>query len=318
MPNNTVVKNIYYKLDKNKCEDVVNNAANQLVDYCMDNNIHYLITGSSGGLDSAVTLGMVNVAVNIANRKKFKIYSIGITMPCQSNIDSVKLGIMAIDRFKARHIHLDLTEIYENIVSLLDVNDKIYNILKDTRGIDFSDSFVESSNIANGNIKVRLRMMLGTYHVARMTNGMVMSTDNLSEFWMAFWTLHGDVGDYGMIQQVLKGVELYDIANYLGVPNEIINAIPDDGLNITNKGDEGQLGASYSVIDYIMISLIQKGFDPNGSKKQLNNLPPIKNINSTIVKKIAKRAILGSFKRTGSIILSRKSLGLAEIKDIKL
>jgi NH3-dependent NAD+ synthetase len=72
-----------------------------------------------------------------------------------------------------------------------------------------------------------MRMAFGTYHIARMMKGMVLSTDNLSEYWMAFWTLHGDVGDFGMIQMMLKGLELYDLARYLGVPSEIIAARPE-------------------------------------------------------------------------------------------
>jgi NAD+ synthase len=311
-------KKMSYKLSKKKCEEVVNRAANQLVEYCIDNNINYLITGSSGGLDSATTLGIVCRAAVIAKKKKFKLYSIGITMPCQSSEDSVKLGKMAIKKFKAYHIHLDLTKIYETINSLLDINDQIKYILKRTKGVDALNFFVESDKVAQGNVKARLRMMLGAYHVARMTKGIVMSTDNLSEFWMAFWTLHGDVGDYGIIQQILKGSELYDIASYLGVPANIINALPDDGLNITEQGDEGQLGATYSTVDHIMISLIQQGFDPNGAKKQINNLPEVKSIDGSIVKRIAQRAILGSFKRKGAIVLSRKSLGLLEIEDIKI
>ncbi len=33
-------------------------------------------------------------------------------------------------------------------------------------------------------------------NIARLTGGLVVSTDNLSEFWMGLWTLNGDAGDF--------------------------------------------------------------------------------------------------------------------------
>jgi NH3-dependent NAD+ synthetase len=48
------------------------------------------------------------------------------------------------------------------------------------------------------NIKVRLRMIT-LYYIAPLTEGMVVSTGNLSEFWMGFWTLNRAVGDYSPI-----------------------------------------------------------------------------------------------------------------------
>ena len=117
-------------------------------------------------------------------------------------------------------------------------------------------------------------MLCGTYHAARMLKGVVLSTDNLSECWMAFWTLHGDVGDFGIIHNLMKGLELYDVARYLGVPEEIIAAKPDDGLGVA-EGDEDQIGAAYPAVDKIMAKLIQAGFDPDGEIYQLENLPDI-------------------------------------------
>jgi len=160
-------------------------------------------------------------------------------------------------------------------------------------------------------------MMLGTYHVARMIKGIVLSTDNLSEFWMAFWTICGDVGDYGMIQQLLKGLELSELAIYLGVPEEIVAAKPDDGLAIAG-GDEDQLGAAYPVIDQIMIKLVQSGFDPDGEMDQLDSLPQISGFDQDLVHGLARRALIGSYKRKGTVILSRTYLGLPEVDELNL
>ena len=133
---------------------------------------------------------------------------------------------------------------------------------------------------------------------------------------MAFWTICGDVGDYGMIQNVLKGLELYDLARHLDVPSGIVDAIPDDGLGIAG-GDAEQLGATYDIVDEIMIKLIQAGFNPDGSFDQINALPNI-GIDRELVSTIALRCLRGAYKRGGTVTLSREDLGLPAIGDIVL
>ena len=146
---------------------------------------------------------------------------------------------------------------------------------------------------------------------------MVLSTDNLSEYWMGFWTLDGDVGDYSPIQNLLKGHELYPIARYLGVPQETIDAKPDDGLGIS-AGDEAQLGAPYPVVDKVIIKQIQNGLKINGSLKQLESLTPIKEVKDETIFSLVKRALKNAFKRKGTIMLTRKQLGLPPIKNLQL
>jgi len=307
-----------YKLNKKQIKTVCENAAQALLDYCTANNIHYVITGSSGGLDSAVTLGLAQVACKMAKKKNFRLTSVGLILPCNSKPEAEELGREAIEKFGAEEIFLDFSCLYswlDRPVYLGSLKKQVMDILKKTGGMD--DCFEHSEKIASGNIKARLRMMLGTYHVARLMKGIVLSTDNLSEYWMAFWTLHGDVGDFSMIQHLTKGLELYDVARYLGVPQGIIDAKPDDGLGISG-GDEDQLGAAYPVLDKIMITLIQKGFDPDGSPEQLRRLPPVPGVEKETIMKIARRAIGGAYKRKGTVMLTRAQLGLPEIKNIKL
>jgi NAD+ synthase len=308
-----------YKLSRTQISRTVQLGARALADYCIANDIHYVVTGSSGGLDSAVMLGFAREACRLAKGKKFKLTSVGLIMPCESHPDAERLGRKAIDKFGAKKIRINLSPALNLATEIgSDVNSQIIGILNDTNGRKAINEWNYSLKIAKGNIKARLRMMFGTYHVARMMKGMVLSTDNLSEFWMAFWTICGDVGDFGIIQQMLKGLELYDVARYLGVPAEIIAAKPDDGLGI-DSGDEAQLGASYPVLDRIMIQLIQAGFDPDGPREQLNSLPKIEeDIPGSVVRKLATRAINGAFKRHGTFILSREQLELPVIEDIKL
>jgi len=307
-----------YKLSKAQIKKVVANGSKKLYDYCRDNNIHYVVTGSSGGLDSAVTLGFAARACQLARKDGFALTSVGLIMPCHSCADAGNLGQKAIEKFGAQEIYIDLTSVCDFITEEIPhLNAQIRKVLKTTKGQNSLNNWSWSEKISSGNIKARLRMMLGTYHVARMLGGMVLSTDNLSEYMMGFWTINGDVGDFGIIQHVFKGLELYDVARYLGVPKEIIAAKPDDGLGVAG-GDEDQLGAAYPILDQVMIRQIQAGFDLNGGWEQMKTLKNIKGVPEKVVKRLCERALGTAYKRRGTITLNREDLGLPPIKKIKL
>ena len=308
-------------LSRDQAREVIQRGSRALFDYCKAHNIHYVVTGSSGGLDSAVTLGFAQQACDLAALEGYNLTSVGLILPCHSDEKAERLGMAAIKKFGAEQVISDLTPAFDHAFTgsplIVHTDIQVRQILERTSGDKQLHDWVWSSKIAQGNIKARMRMMYGTYHVARMLQGMVLSTDNLSEFWMAFWTICGDVGDYGIIQQVLKGLELKQIASVLGVPQEIIDARPDDGLGIAG-GDEDQLGASYPIVDKVLVSLIQQGFDPDGSLDQLNDLPTVNDVEPEVVRNLARRTLLGAYKRHGTIILSRKDLGLEAITDIDL
>jgi NAD+ synthetase len=318
-----------YHLTKEQIQRVIKKTAWSIFNYCRQNNICFPVTGSSGGLDSAVILALINEAQKIARQKGYPLYSIGVTLPCHSDPIDLILGRKAIQAFGTREVHVDLTPIYDFIDTRIfgSVEQQVEYILRDTAALRKFEGEVEAAvleraqKIVHGNIKARLRMALGTYFVANQIGihrgSMVMCTDNLSEYWMAFWTDHGDVGFFGAIQNLLKHHELYDIAkSFPAMPPEIIARKPTDGLGITS-GDEEQLGP-YEFLERTMIGLIQKGFKINGPSQQLKNLPNLPGIPKEYVQQTAKRCLNGAFKRRGSFTLTRRALGLPEAKNIKL
>ena len=120
--------------------------------------------------------------------------------------------------------------------------DVIKWIDNDNENIVENDDF--SYKIRMGNIKARLRMIY-LYNLASKYRGLVLSTDNYTEYLLGFWTLHGDVGDYGMIQELWK-TEVYELSEWM-VQNDLktdqeklalqscIDAVATDGLGITNS-----------------------------------------------------------------------------------
>lgn len=102
--------------------------------------------------------------------------------------------------------------------------------------------------------------------------GLVMSTDNQTEYQLGFWTIHGDVGDFDPIQDLWK-TEVYELAKWIsnrykniehhhtimtgaGSKSDAIELsialTPTDGLGISNS-DLEQIGAkSYDEVDDIL------------------------------------------------------------------
>lgn len=323
-------------LTKKQIELVIEKASKALAEYCIQHDLHHTVTGVSGGLDSAVTLALAKQAKDYALKKGFSLKNIGLILPCHSDSEHAVLAKKVMKKFGAEFLEIDLTKVFEGIeknilkpvrlslgkLSLREVPERDDEAIPGVRDIPHGiasplavlrgarNDSVNRFLISRGNVKARLRMALGTYFVANMVNGLVLSTDNFSEYFMGFWTLHGDVGDFGMIQELWKSDEIPAIAKALQVPQEIIDAAPTDGLGVTPGGDEAQMGAPYSVVDKILQELIRQGIDLNGPISQLKALPRIPGISPALLKKIAERSLRNAFKRKNPINLRRKDLGL--------
>jgi NAD+ synthetase len=143
---------------------------------------------------------------------------------------------------------------------------------------DQADPKGHSFKIRMGNVKARMRMLY-LYDLAQSSSGMVLSTDNYTELLLGFWTLHGDVGDYGMIQNLWKS-EVYDMARYLASEMDdtnaaeallsCVDAVATDGLGITNSDLDQLKAASYAVVDEILIDYLRYPHKYDG-----DNLHPV-------------------------------------------
>lgn len=248
---------------------VKNNIRKNLKEYIVKYNIKSLVVGISGGIDSAICVALAKpvcdeLGVEIIGR------SITISTNKQEEIERAKMvGETFCTDFKEVNLSDSFDLLYENISE--------------------EEILLESidEKINKGNAKARLRMIY-LYNLARKHNGLVLSTDNYTELMVGFWTLHGDVGDYGMVQSLWK-TEVYDLAREINseqdnkIPLQLcIDAIPTDGLGITNS-DLDQLGASsYAEVDDILI-------------RYLSGTPNV--VDSVINHAVIKRHLSTSFKR---------------------
>ena len=99
---------------------------------------------------------------------------------------------------------------------------------------------------ARQNLPPRIRMST-LYAVSQSVNGRVCNTCNLSEDWVGYSTRYGDsVGDFSPMS-FLTVTEVKQIGHILGLPAELVEKTPIDGL--CGKTDEENLGFTYAVLD---------------------------------------------------------------------
>lgn len=184
-----------------------------------------VVIGVSGGIDSAVVAGLA--------KKAFPNNTLGLILPCHSKPIDEELGIELCKQFDIPYQIVDLSNTYDTMVK------------------SFDDSFItnEASNYktAKGNIKVRLRMVT-LYAYAQANNYLVIGTDNADEWYIGYFTKHGDGGvDLAPIIHLTKG-EVRMVAKMLGVPEKIIKRPPTAGL-YDNQTDEDEIGVTYDDLD---------------------------------------------------------------------
>lgn len=110
------------------------------------------------------------------------------------------------------------------------------------------------------NLPPRVRMSV-LYAVSQSMNGRVMNTCNLSEDWVGYSTRYGDsAGDVSPLGK-LTVHEVKELGRLLGVPENLIEKAPSDGLS--GKTDEDKLGFTYAALD----SYIRDGVEPDPETK---------------------------------------------------
>ena len=246
----------------NRYEHMFNIAAHELAEYTKEKNIQSLILGVSGGVDSAVVAAIGKEACNIAKKNGHNVYLHGESIPSQSNSPDEIERATTVCKY---YCHTS----YESKGYVDLVTNKIKAILPSFEESQIFEAPLDLK-IRIGNIKARVRM-IRLFDQARFRKGIVLSTDNYTEFMLGFWTLHGDVGNFGPIQKLWK-TEVYGIAEYIATDpvRACANAVPTDGLGITNSDidqllpnwspDMGNHRVAYKTVDDILIShLLNKG-----------------------------------------------------------
>lgn len=189
-----------------------------------------VVIGMSGGKDSLVAAKMCIEALG-----KDKV--LGVIMPNGEMIDKND-AVISCEMLGIKYVTIDINKAYENII--MDTKD----VLKKLNG--------SISSVTTVNTAPRIRMTM-LYAIAGSLDYLVVNTSNLSETMVGYTTKWGDnVGDIAPLANFTKS-EVCEIGLLLGLPNELVNKKPSDGLS--GKSDEENMGISYDNLD----SYIRKG-----------------------------------------------------------
>lgn len=130
------------------------------------------------------------------------------------------------------------------------------------------------------NLPARIRMSI-LYAVAQSHNGRVANTSNYSEAFVGYCTRWGDsVGDFSPIGNYTM-TEVKQIGYALGLPKELIERTPSDGLS--GKSDEENLGFTYAELDSYI-----RGLGLNANSNVLEKIRAMHEKNSFKSKPIPK------------------------------
>jgi NAD+ synthase len=151
---------------------------------------------------------------------------------------------------------------------------------------DFS-KWIKIDKIDKGNIMARQRMIV-QYAFARRLNGLVVGTEDLSEYYLGYFTLHGDQAcDISPISGLFK-TQVKELARYLKMPNWLLEKKPSPGL-WEGQTAENELGFSYEEADPILYLHCLKKY----SKERIIK----KGFNQKLVNKVLERVRTTDYKR---------------------
>ena len=203
------------------------------------------ILGSSGGIDSAVTLAIACEALGKENVH-------AILMPSPYSTDhSIKDAVQLSENLNNPYDIIPIKEVYESFLSTLKP------LFKD---LPFSLAEENIQSRSRGNLLMALANKFGY---------VLLNTSNKSELATGYGTLYGDMaGGLGVLGDCYK-LQVYELAKYINLTNEvipsnIITKAPSAELRPDQK-DSDSLPA-YEILDQILYQYIEKRANPSTIK----------------------------------------------------
>ena len=205
---------------------------NWIENYINKSGAKGIVVGVSGGVDSALTSTLcAETGHNI----------LCLEMPIFQNKDQVSRSKKHIDWLMSK---------YPNVTSKqIELNDTFESFVN-----SLPDNSSDKHELSLANTRSRLRMVT-LYYFSALNNYIVAGTGNkVEDFGIGFYTKYGDGGvDISPIADLLKS-EVFTLAKFHNIIDEIIEAEPNDGLWNDNRSDEEQIGASYEEIEDAMMN----------------------------------------------------------------
>ena len=160
------------------------------------------VVGISGGKDSSIAAALCVEALG-------KDRVIGVLMP-QGEQHDIDMAYLLVNHLGIKHYEINIKDAVEGILNNMPGN-----------------MTVSSQSIQNLPPRIRMSTL---YAVSQSNNGRVANTCNLSEDWVGYSTRYGDsAGDFSPMSN-LPVTEVKEIGYVLGLPKELVDKTPIDGL----------------------------------------------------------------------------------------
>ncbi len=226
------------------------------------------ILGSSGGIDSAVTLSLACEALGEANVR-------AVLMPSEYST-----GHSVSD---AGQLSKNLNNPYD-IVPIKNIYDSFLQELKPIfKDLPFSIAEENMQSRTRGNLLMALANKFGY---------ILLNTSNKSELATGYGTLYGDMaGGLGVLGDCYK-MQVYALAKYINrnkeiIPNNIITKAPSAELRPGQKDSDSL--PDYSILDKILFQYIERTQGPNEIKAQ--------GFDAALVDRVLKMVNINEYKR---------------------
>jgi len=237
-------------------------------DYFSKMGFKKAILGSSGGIDSAVTLALACKALGSANVHAVLMPSPYSTSHSVSDAEQLSINL------KNRYDTIPIKNIYEGFLQ------ELKPFFKD---LPFS--------IAEENIQSRTRGNL-LMAMANKFGYILLNTSNKSELATGYGTLYGDMaGGLGVLGDCYK-LQVFELAKYINrdreiIPQHIITKAPSAELRHDQKDSDSL--PEYNILDKILYQYIEQAKGPDEIKAQ--------GFDAALVDRVLKMVNVNEYKR---------------------
>ncbi len=251
------------------------------------------IVGISGGIDSSVTLALATKALGPG-------HVVGIIMPEKdSSSDSKDLALKLADTFDVKTIEENITGALDGFACYKRRDDAVAKVFPEYDpatyqmkiGIKvvsnnlppvFSVTIIDKNRVsqskmlppneymqivAASNFKQRSRLSMLYYHADRLHYA-VIGTPNKHEVEQGFFVKYGDGGADVMPIAHLYKSQVYQLAEHLGVPQDIIDRVPTTDTYTAEQTQE----EFFYQMPYHEMDLIWYGFENNVSPEEVGSV----------------------------------------------
>ncbi len=193
----------------------------------------------------------------------------GAVVGISGGIDSAVIVKMCADALGPENVHAifmptDLTpeEDYRQTKMMCDMWGVHYEVVNIQPAVDAFSEMIPWDGcdpLQKGNVMARCRMIV-LYDHARRSRSLVYGTTNRTEYLMGYMTKFGDGAEDVTPMIDLYKTQVWQIAEVIGVPQEIIDKVPTAGL-WKGQTDEEEMGITYHSLDQALNVLEQGGDD---------------------------------------------------------